>query len=250
MPLADGPAGEDAGRVEVRSGADGSLLFAVDGEAPHAALGTSVAPARDVTGDGLADVIVGAPRTFPATAPGYALLLAGPAGALIQRFDGDTDQDRFGSAVSGLGDADGDGVRDVVVSAPGWFPSTAYVESGATGATLATATHPDAAFTIATSLAPLGDVDGDARPDFVWGLPAVDVFNSGYVSVVSGASGAILKDPRRAELLRRARRRGGRRRLRWRRHAPTSPSSRGTSTATRAACGSRRAPRASRSCTS
>ena len=191
LPLADGPAGVDAGRAEVRSGADGSLLFAVDGEAPNAALGSSVSSARDLTGDGLADVIVGAPRKFPANGPGYVLVLAGPGGAQIHRFDGDTSNDLFGSAVSGLGDADGDGVRDIAVSAPGWFPAKAFVRSGATGATLATAAHASAAFTTAT-LAPVGDVDGDTHQDFAWGLPMSTVNKFGYVAVVSGASGAIL----------------------------------------------------------
>ena len=193
IPLADGPNGVDSGRVEVRSGADGSLLFAVDGEAPHAVLGRSVASVRDVTGDGLADVIVGAPRKSPALAAGYALVLAGPSGAQVHRFDGATAEDRFGAAVCGLGDVDGDGVRDAVVSAPGWIPAKAFVKSGATGATLATATHPDAAFTSA-SLAPVGDVDGDTRPDFVWGLPETVTGQYGHVSVVSGDDGVILAD--------------------------------------------------------
>jgi hypothetical protein len=187
----DDTGGTDAGRLEVRSGADGSLLFAVDGDASHAVLGTSVASARDVTGDGLADVIVGAPRQWPATAGGYALLLAGPSGALIHRFDGIATG--FGAAVTGLGDADGDGTHDVVVAGQGHVPGgVALVYSGASFGTIATASH--GGFAGAADLAPLGDVDGDARPDFAWGHPVSNFVEYGFVLVVSGATGAVLHE--------------------------------------------------------
>ncbi|HZM00879.1 MAG TPA: FG-GAP-like repeat-containing protein [Planctomycetota bacterium] len=187
MPKAD-TAGADSGRVEVRSGADGSLLFAVDGDAANAALGSSVASARDLTGDGLDDVIVGAPHQWPDAAPGYALLLAGPAGALIHRFDGVSIG--FGTAVSGLGDADGDGTRDVLVSDPA--VSGIRVLSGASFGTIATTSNvwPGVTETLST----LGDVDGDGRPDFVWGHPTSLISASGFVLVVSGATGATLAE--------------------------------------------------------
>ena len=185
MPLAD-TAGADAGRVEVRSGADGSLLFAVDGDAAHALLGSSVSGVRDLTGDGLADVIVGAPRQWPETTPGYALLLAGPSGALIHRFDGAGVG--FGAAVSGLGDADGDGTRDVLIGDLG----SVQVCSGATFATIATATSAFGGTSI--DLAPLGDADGDGRPDFVWGQSSNSIVVLGFVRVVSGATGATLAE--------------------------------------------------------
>jgi hypothetical protein len=187
MPKAD-TGGTDSGRVEVRSGADGALLFAVDGDSVHAGLGSSVAPARDMTGDGLDDVIVGAPHQWPDVAPGYALLLAGPSGALIHRFDGVSIG--FGTAVSGLGDADGDGTRDVLVSDPA--VSGIRVLSGASFGTIATTSNPWPGVT--ETLSTLGDVDGDARPDFVWGHPTSVITASGFVLVVSGATGATLAE--------------------------------------------------------
>lgn len=190
MPGSDA-AGTDAGRVEVRSGASGALLFAVDGDASHAVLGRSVAPAGDVNGDGFADVLAGAPRQWPASAPGYVLLLAGPSGALIQRLDGSSIL--FGAAVCGLDDADGDGTRDVLVAEPladSGSGAAVHVLSGATWGTISTATHPWSAG--AADLAPLGDVDGDGRPDFAWGHPASHVAAFGYVLLVSGATGATL----------------------------------------------------------
>ena len=54
--------GDDAGRVYVYSGATGSLLRTFTGEATGDYFGWSVSAAGDVTGDGSADLIVGAER--------------------------------------------------------------------------------------------------------------------------------------------------------------------------------------------
>ncbi|HEU4437050.1 MAG TPA: FG-GAP-like repeat-containing protein, partial [candidate division Zixibacteria bacterium] len=52
--------GPESGAAYVHSGVDGSLLFAVFGEAGGDRLGSSVAMAGDVNGDGKADIVVGA----------------------------------------------------------------------------------------------------------------------------------------------------------------------------------------------
>jgi hypothetical protein len=111
--------------------------FRIDGTANgDDELGRSVAGAGDVDGDGLADVIVGAPnrgRTDDLYPPGSAYVVFGkvstatvdltvPSPAWV-RMDGgigtlDADGDQAGVSVAGAGDVDRDGVADVIVGAP------------------------------------------------------------------------------------------------------------------------------------
>jgi len=55
----------DAGSVFIYSGSDGSLLFQIDGDNISDRLGSSVAGAGDVNGDGRDDIIVAAPDNDP-----------------------------------------------------------------------------------------------------------------------------------------------------------------------------------------
>ena len=176
----------DAGRIEVRSGADGSLLFAVDGESAGSRLGVSVSGARDVNGDGFADVVAGAPAGLPGSEPGYVLLLAGPSGAVLNRFE--APGWGFGWAVSGLGDADGDGLSDIVIAS--LFSGQATVFSGATYDAISTADHEW--YGVGADLAPIGDADGDGLADYVWGQSHTIVTHYGSVMVVAGDTGSIL----------------------------------------------------------
>ena len=93
--------------------------------------GTSVSPAGDVNGDGLADVIVGAPdadnngRSASGSAyviygsPGRSSIdLAGGLGAAGFRIDGAAASDFAGTSVAAAGDVNADGVDDVIVGAP------------------------------------------------------------------------------------------------------------------------------------
>ncbi len=95
-------------------------------------LGTSVAAAGDVNGDGFADVIVGAPGWGPATYAwwGRALVFLGgrdglsssPAWSLLgTHYDGG-----LGYSVAGAGDVNGDGFADVIVGEYGFSGGMPY----------------------------------------------------------------------------------------------------------------------------
>ncbi len=113
--------------------------FQIDGAAMTDQAGSSVALA-DVTGDGLADAIVGAVGAEPgghlfagsayvvygqATPDVPDLDLASLAGVTTTktvrgfRIDGAIQDDELGSTVAGAGDVNGDGIGDVLIGAPG-----------------------------------------------------------------------------------------------------------------------------------
>ena len=79
--------------------------------------GESLAAVPDLTGDGIEEFLVGGPQVD--VGPGLAELYRG--GSNPQRLcalAGEANFDRFGSAVAGLGDIDGDGNADFAVGAP------------------------------------------------------------------------------------------------------------------------------------
>ena len=104
--------------------------FRIDGAAANDRSGYSVASAGDVNGDGLADVIVGAPTADPpsrsnagssyviyGTASPSNVNLASLDGSSGFRIDGAAANDNSGYSVASAGDVNGDGRADVIVGA-------------------------------------------------------------------------------------------------------------------------------------
>ena len=102
--------------------ADGSPATAdavLEQDDPGAALGSSVAGAGDVNGDGYADVVVGAPSfTGSITDEGATFVYYGSASGLTapaHQITGANISSRFGTSVASAGDVNGDGHADVIV---------------------------------------------------------------------------------------------------------------------------------------
>ena len=97
-------------------GLDPSPLFAISGPADYARIGTSVATAGDLDGDGYADWALGSP-----TAGVYAeMFYGGRPGTTFGAFLFGVPGTAFGAAVATGGDFDGDGMAELLVGAPAW----------------------------------------------------------------------------------------------------------------------------------
>jgi len=142
--------------------------------------GLSVAGVGDVNGDGLADIMVGAPAIdtvylFMGYGSFFGYALSSPELSI-------TKSGGFGSSIGPAGDVNGDGYADVIVGAP------SYVNGGnAVGAAfvfLGTATGLSTTATWTT----FGIAASDAYGCSVAG--AGDVNGDGYTDLIVGASGA------------------------------------------------------------
>ncbi len=155
------------------AGLSSSPYWTATGETLRDFLGSSVATAGDVNGDGYADLLAGAKGWTDR--PGKAYLYpggpSGPGAAAAWTTVGEALDDNLGAAVASAGDTDGDGYSDVVVAAPGYGTDAGRVYFYRGGASGLEATP----FRIFTGEAPgddlgavlttAGDVDGDGYAD-------------------------------------------------------------------------------------
>jgi len=102
----------------VHSGADGRRLFTFSGEKPGDGFGIGTAEAGDVNADGHADLLIGAWQNDDgAKGAGKCYLYSGKDGSLLRTYTCATAGETFGFDTTSLGDMNGDGAPDFLVTA-------------------------------------------------------------------------------------------------------------------------------------
>ncbi|MDX6644759.1 MAG: hypothetical protein QOK40_486 [Miltoncostaeaceae bacterium] len=202
----------------------GGAGYRIDGANAFDQAGTSVADAGDVNGDHIADILIGAPGVSELRNGSGAVyvLFGGPRTGTLNLaqlgtngfvITGERNTDAAGASVASAGDLNGDGAPDFLVGAPGAGgmakPGAGSVfavfgpkpgdttemdlaglgdpTSNVQGFRVDGATAGDS---VGSSVAPVGDQNGDGVPDLAIGMPSQvrnGRSNSGVVYVVFGS---------------------------------------------------------------
>ena len=188
-------AGGLPGEAYVLSGQGGCVVHQFLGSSPGDRFGCSVAGGRDVTGDGVPDVVIGAPQA--GFGPGYADVYSGSDGALVQRLVPMASGSEFGASVA-LADVTGDGRADVVIGDPLFFGFGSQrgrvdVYDGDGFGLVGSLFGPADFDRFGVSVSAAGFLDGDAQEEFIVGAPQdFNTPNPGYAHVVAGSGLATL----------------------------------------------------------
>jgi hypothetical protein len=147
----------------------------------------------DVDGDGVNDVVTSAPTHGPAGSnAGRIYVYSTRSGRLLWSADG-APGDQLGTGVEAAGDANGDGIPDVIASGPAGR-GIARLYSGRDGRVLQDLHSPRSDESFGSHATGVGDVDGDGCADVMVGSPGREPQSStpGHAYVYSGRSGALL----------------------------------------------------------
>lgn len=114
---------EYLGEVTVYSGMTYAPLYSILGTESGAGFGFSLTTVTDANGDGVADLLVGAPNAVVGGIPesGRAFLYSGQDGSLLQVFSGGPGEG-LGWSTANLGDITGDGLPEMAIGAPSANP--------------------------------------------------------------------------------------------------------------------------------
>jgi len=175
----------NAGSLTVFSGADGTILWRVFGDAVAGQLGSNVGRVGDVNGDGRAD--------FAGVQGNSVRVFSGADGSELLR------RTASGNAliVSGGLDANADGFDDVLVGSGSANSNTGRVQvvSGADNTVLWTVFGDVAGDQLGAGVVGCGDLDGDGYGDWAAGMPGFDGpagLNTGAIRAFSGRTGLVI----------------------------------------------------------
>ncbi len=168
-------AAANRGQATIHDGATASVIHTIDGAASGDEFGAAIARIDDVTNDGVADVLIGAPyHSF--SQEGRLYCVSGATGSTAWTVDGTQPSEHFGHAVASLGDVNGDGVSELVVGAPDHDANVpddgrATVCSGVDGSTIWFADGPAIYMKAGTDVDNAHDLNGDGINDVLVGMP-------------------------------------------------------------------------------
>ncbi len=186
--------------VQVLSGADGSLIHFIHGDANTGNLGNQVAGLGDLNHDGIADLVVAAPgANYNGTSSGSIFLYSGADAQLLQRLDGSSPDVLLGFRVSSASDLNQDGFCDLLamdLGRRGPDYGTVWVYSGQDRSVLFGLSGEKSGDLFGFGMARVGDLDFDGVTELVIGAiewNASCPTEEGYAKVSSGKDGSLRK---------------------------------------------------------